>query len=223
MLQILRAELRYGIWGLAIVLFVPVVYGYELADGESTEFLIVLFAFLAVNTYFTVRNRENRDSLLAMLPVPAWQIAAARVLLVVIPTSVMIVPYVLLNLFQAPRSGFDGRFVVVGSALLLAVYSVFFISRDLLADKLARHGKTMIGIAALVMGLLTAGGVAVMIELNSGSAPSTIHELVTGIRAYNPFRGELGPAKFLGFSVLLAALSVLSYRRRRSFVPGPPA
>lgn len=212
MWRLLKAELLYQWYTLAAFLALAVmVFAY----GEGAAFLGLLIPFMMVNTLVPFRGREKRDRLQAMLPAPLAQIAAARILLVILPCLVWYTLFLTLGgLFREVGLN-DLRSVIVFFSWIVAGYAATFAVNDTFL--LSRSSTKMILLGFLALGTTTAMlGAIVFGKLSENPEAFDLKAIIEAFQANNPFAGLYGNLLFLMLSLALAALSIVTYTRRKS-------
>lgn len=204
MWRILEADLRYH--KSVFLIFLPFILAY------SKGFLpaMVVTPWLMVNTVIPFRSKEKRERLLAILPVTLRQIAMARILLVMIPSLAW---YLAFFLFWWTYSGIgmeEIRAAMVIWGLIVSGYSVAFAINDVFLFTRMAIKSIFAALLLLFLGLWVAYDFS-----NSSGAPALTTFLET-LQASNPFAGLQGNILLLGVSLALAALSVLTFERRKT-------
>ena len=264
MLRILRAELAYGAGYLIVLAGIALaLWGYEVTVGQGigglidpagedlvfgrpagdlplAEFLVVVFVVVSLNGLFTARAREQRERLLAVLPVTRRQLGAVRLSLLLVPGLVTFVFYGIPNWIYPPTGGFEPTFLAMSLGSLLVLYSAFFIVNDrpwgltpyttagplLFVLRWPRNLRST-GVAGIVRltALIVAGLGVLPLVAWKPSGSGAVQAILEFVRTYNPFGGAHGPLIFLFVGLVLGGLTVLSYGKRRSLVEpcGPSA
>jgi hypothetical protein len=225
MWRLIRSEFDYnrklflGLVAVIPLLSLLVVYPIE---DFSPNLLAFTMTLLMLQNWAVFRNKEKRVCQQIRLPLSLRRIALTRILLVMIASSGYLVLYAFIcfGLMTSGRVNYVALSMIFG--IILLVFSVYFILRDLLLDFFRKLGLTkerMIVALLLVVVGLNILGVYVMIQTNtSGTAPLPVRATFDFLRRNNPFGGEYGAVKFLALSALLASLTVISFERRKSYL-----
>jgi hypothetical protein len=226
MWPLLKAEIAYHkkIF-LSFFVFIPLFWLYAVypfMEDMPQGMWIFMMLFLMLQYWNIFRNREKRDRRFAMLPVSPIQIALARILIVICACFAYILLYRLfINLFN-PVEYVNTRKLLITVALILFLYSTYFISRDLLLSFFRRIGfnkNRMIAAAVLLLLGLNVLGLAVMMNRNAADpAFSNINPIITFFKTSSLFNTDPGVAKLLGTNFLFALLTVFSFRRRKAYL-----
>ena len=203
MWQILEADLRYH--KSVFLIFLPFILAY------SSGFLPVLVVpWLMVNSIIPFRAKEKRERLLAVLPVPLRQIATARILLVMLPCLAWYLAFLLFWWAYQGVGWEEIRAAMVFWGLIVSGYSIAFALNDIF---LFSRVATKLIFAALFLLFL---GLWVYFDSARSSGAPALTSFFKTLQASNPFTGLEGNILLLGLSLALAALSVLTFTRRKS-------
>jgi hypothetical protein len=222
MWRILKSEIRYNRVNFAVFLIIiPPVLVYAAYRPSSTPFFIVwLMAFLAINNWNAFRIREKREFQLVQLPVSVRQIALARLVMVTGAPAVFMLFFALLYSVLSPARGLHWRGLLTLYGLVVMIFSLAFIFRDrFLGTKLLKQGK--IAIVALV-GLGVVANIYALIAFRrageAGREPPAFLRALEYIIENNPSTTSLRTAAFLAASLAIAGLTIVTFRRRRTYI-----
>lgn len=225
MWHLIRSEFDYSrklfLGFVAVIPLLSLLVVYPIQDF-SPNLLAFTMPLLMLQNWAVFRNKEKRGYLQMRLPVSLRHIALTRILLVTLASSCYLVLYAFIcfGLMTSGRVNYVALSIIFG--IILLVFSVYFILRDLLFDFFRKLGFTkerMLVALLLVMVGFNILGVYVMIQTNtSGTAPLPVRATFDFLRRNNPFSGEYGTVKFLALSALLASLTVVSFGRRKSYL-----
>jgi hypothetical protein len=222
MVRILKAELNYnkkliiGFFSLLPVTWLLALYGLEeLPPG----YLMFWLMFIMLQSWNSFRNKERREYQVATLPLSNWNIAMARMMMVVfLSIAMMGIYYLILFTIQPQRySSFFGLFLPF--AILILMFSLYFLLRDLLLyfmrnNKIYKITKDR---SVTILMLLVFLGV-VLNFLAFLVRPSGLRTVINFVIAINPFRGEYGLIKLYFLSFVLAGLTLITFNRRNSYL-----
>ncbi|HSR51607.1 MAG TPA: hypothetical protein VLV83_12320 [Acidobacteriota bacterium] len=215
MWKLLNAELRYNWWVLAAgFVLMPIIV---LAADSSLFFMLFIVALPLSQSILSIRSSEKRDRLHVLLPVPLHQIAVVRVAVVLVPILAWGVVFLLARLAAGPAGLAELRSFIILVGALLAIYSIFFLLTDVVLVSLSRARMALVLVTFLLAGsVFLSMGLWVM--LSQGERPYVdIASFIDFAAAHNPFAGLWGNLLFLALSIVLAALSVLTFTRHRTF------
>ena len=217
MLKILKAEISYNKASL-ILLFALLLM------VSKYDFLMFLLAFVMLNTINTTRNKELRERKLALLPVSMSSPAIVRITILAMPFLIFTVfTFTALLIISRDEWRLIESWIFVNGLIIMG-FSVYFILRDLTLEFFRRIGLTknkfvkIVFIFIIFMNLL---GIYTMLATNNdwpNPAGHVIRFFKEAFPAYNPFSGEYGGYYFLIFSVMLAASTIYTYSRRKSYL-----
>ncbi|MCP4725025.1 MAG: hypothetical protein GY863_08320 [bacterium] len=217
MLKILKAEISYNKASLVLLFALFLML-------SKYDFLMFLLAFVMLNTINTIRNKELRERRLALLPVSIASPAISRIMIMALPFLIFTVfTFIVLLIIKAEEWRLIKSWIVVNGLIIMG-FSVYFILRDLTLEYFRRIGLTknifikIVFIFIIFMNLL---GIYTMLATNA-DWPNPAGDIIKFFRedfpAYNPFSGEYGSYYFLILSVMLAASTIYTYSKRKSYL-----
>jgi hypothetical protein len=222
MWKIVRAEIAYNWIRFAIFLgIVPLIHAgqarYETGYLNLAAFITL---FLMVNGWNIRYVGEKRDYQLAQLPVSARRAAAARILMVLLPTAAFVGWYVALHIVFMPRVHINIRVPLMLWGLLVIAYSLAFIFRDRFVGTRAMMRGKMLLVAA--GGALLILNVWTMLSVNraraQGEPMPALVRIFEFVERHNPTTSDINMLAWLAVSFVLGCLTVETYTRRRSHV-----
>lgn len=226
MWKIVRAEIAYNWINFVIFLaIIPLLYAVQAGWGPSfryaggyTGLLSFVMAMLMVNGWNVRHIREKREYQYAQIPVSAKKVAAARILMVMLPLAVFVAWYIGLQIIFAPHAHVNIRAPMMIWGLLVIAYSLAFIFRDrFIGTKALMRGKIIL-VAAL--GGLLIVNLWTMMAVNRASARGEsrpwIIKVFDFVERHNPTTSNLNMLVWLAVSLVLAYLTIETYARRRS-------
>lgn len=225
MWHFIRAEFDYNrklfLGFVAVIPLLSLLVVYPIQDF-SPNLLAFTMTLLMLQNWAVFMNKEKRGYLQMRLPLSLRRIALTRILLVMIASSGYLVLYasICFGVITGGRVNYVALSMIFG--IILLVFSVYFITRDLLLDFFRKLGFTkervIVALLLVVVGFNILG-VYVMIQTNtSGTAPLPVRATFDFLRRNNPFSGEYGAVKLLALSTLLVSLTVFSFGRRKSYL-----
>ena len=222
MLQILKSEFLYNKYSyIAPHCFIGLLFVYQVLSPGEAHFMIFLLTFIMVNQIHISRVREKRDRQHMLLPVSARQNALSRLILSLLFCCSAYVFYIILLVMFSDNPVIHVRALGILFGFNICAFSILFMLRDVYLMSGRSRVLKFIGsyttLFLLFLVLMLAGVWAFWITEQTGKPPAALVMLIDFIRAYNPFSGPYGVYRFLGFSLLLAGLSVVSFSRRSSF------
>ena len=221
MWEIFRAELRYNrfayfIFFAAIVLIVLL---QVIGSGGERLYVHWFIIVMALNVWNAKRIRENRDFLLAQLPVPRSDVGKARALMLVLVPAAAIILYKLLAGTLGPGAARLSHLGFV-YGLTVTLFALLFMFRDrYVGTKNLMRGKIAL---IIILAIMFGAGIVIMImtedAAESGAEPPSFLRAFDVLIKNNPFGNSLYMACFVAGSLLLAYLTVITFRRRKTNV-----
>jgi hypothetical protein len=228
MWKIVRAETRYNSINFVVFLaIVPLLHAMQAGWGSSSgraggyaALLSFIMAMLMVNGWSVRHIREKRDYELAQLPLSVKKVAAARILMVMLPLAVFVAWYVGLQVAFPPRAHVNIRVPVMIWGLLVMAYSLAFIFRDrFIGTKALMRGKVLL---VGTLGVLLIVNLWAMMAVDRagarGEARPWIIKVFDFVERHKPTTSNLNMMVWLAVSLVLAYLTIETYVRRRSHV-----
>jgi hypothetical protein len=210
---------------LAFFGFIPLFWiyaGYPFVEDMPQGMWVFVMIFLMLQYWIIFRNREKRDRRFVMLPVSIYQIALARILIMMVAGFAYISVYRLFINFFNPVEYVNSRKLLIAFALIIFFFSSYFIFRDLLLSFFRKIGfnksRVIVAVTLLMLGLNILG-LAVMMNRNAAEpAFINIHPIVMFFKTSSLFNSNPGIARLLSANFLFALLTVFSFRRRRAYL-----
>lgn len=195
---------------------------YPVVDDMPMAYLVALVIYFILLNWNAYGNKELRIRIHSRLPLTLYQLALARIGIVLLVCLEVVAAYALFHLLFNPRGIVAPERFLVMSAAFLLLFSLYFLIRDLLLDFFRRIGftKNRVMIAAVLLGLgFNVLGILVLMQTNAtGHSFLPVEQVLGFIIENNPFRGEDGLPRFLGAALGLGVMTVFTYRFRRSFL-----
>lgn len=223
MWKIFKSEISYlKTYFILGVILVPVFFFLQTGFEDLGNLPILAIIFLLIQNWLGRRTKEKREYKTYLLPVSSYAIAFSRVIMIIASAVVFILIYQLILVFLNYEPFRYNISLTLTLGIMLFIYSIYFILRDLLLYYFRRIGLTanrMILILSMMGIILNMLGIYVFIITKSeGKAPEVIGVIIEGFKKYNPFFIENGSEFFLLFSFFLAGLSLISYQRRAAYL-----
>jgi hypothetical protein len=221
MWEIFRAELRYNRFAYFLLFAAIVLITLFQVVGTGGERLYVHWfaVVMALNIWNAKRIRENRDFLLALIPVSHSDVGKARALMLVLVPAAAIVLYKLLAGTLGPGAA---RLTHLGFVygLTVLLFALLFMFRDrYVGTKNLMRGKVAL---IIILAILFGAGIVIMIMTDdaaeSGAEPPSFLRVFDLILKNKPFGNPLYMACFVAGSLLIAYLSVITFKRRKTNV-----
>lgn len=210
---------------LAFFSFIPLLWIYATSpfiEDMPQGMLIFIMIFLMLQYWIIFRNKEKRDRRFVMLPVSLRRIAFARILIIMVAGFAYITIYRLLIGFFNPIEFVNSRKLLIAFALILFLFSAYFLSRDLLLvffRKIGFNKNRMVVAATLLLLGFNLLGLGVMMNRNAADpAFINIKPVVMFFKTSTLFNTGPGITRLLGVNFLFALLTVISFRRRRAYL-----
>jgi hypothetical protein len=200
--------------------FVGLYSIHPLLEDLSPVYILAQMMFLATLYWMIYRNREKRDRYVMRLPLSLAKLGAVRLLTIAMGIAIHVLLYIPFPLFAGKPLSFSGFLIALG--FIVSLFSIYFIFRDTLFLFLRRIGLTSnrVLVIAVFLGLgLNILGMRIALQAKTtGKVPVFVDAIANFLIRDNPFTGEFGLLKFLLCSALLTFLSILAFKRRRSYV-----
>lgn len=221
MWEIFKAELSYSrfayfIFFAAIVLIVLL---QVIGTGGERLYVHWFIIVMAVNFWNAKRIKENRDFLLAQMPVSHSDVGKARALMLVLVPAAAILLYKLLAGTMGPGAA---KLTHLGFVygLSVSLFALLFMFRDrYVGTRNLMRGKVVL---IIILAIMFGTGIVTMImtedAAESGAEPPSFLRAFDVLLRNNLFGNPLYMACFVAGSLLLAYLSVFTFRRRKTNV-----
>jgi len=229
MWRILITEFNYNkilflvLFGLVPIIAYMAVYP-PLEDMPATMLLFCVM-LMPIQNWIIFRNRENRDRGHALLPVSVVLRALERMGLIVILCAAMITTYCFIQFIVNPARPVAFMGAVVAFGIILIIFSIYFILRDLLLFVLRNNrlfklskerSKTVLIFLVLILNLL--GIYYFLIGLDGRMESSGLIRMIRFIK-YDPlFTTGSGIIQFMSGCLLFAGLTILTSAGRKSYI-----
>jgi len=180
----------------------------------SSIFPVLYIPFMILNQIIVFWNKEKRIRSHVLLPVTIRQIAAVRILLIVIPyfciNKIFLIIY---NIFTPHWHFYYGQLIYILSVVFI-FYSVYFILQDIFLKKGTNPVRMIIYIVFSVVGL----GAILGIYLIAAGIPQPLADTFKFLSKHNPFSIKYWAVSFLVMGLLSCFLTLVTYTRRKSFL-----
>lgn len=103
---------------------------------------LFLSLYLLLQIWIGVRNKEFRERKLALLPLPVFKIALARILIIAITACFLCSFYFILQQLPHLEVAIDFEPLLAGVGFFMLLFSAYFIIRDLFLYRIRAGGVT---------------------------------------------------------------------------------
>lgn len=221
MWEIFKAELRYTRFAyLVFFMTIPLlVLLNAMSTGGERLYVVWFVVAMALNYWNAKRIKEKRDFQLVQIPVSRRDVGSARALTVVLVPAAYLALYAFIR-GALGKGGLNFNHLAFIYALVVVIFSALLMFRDrFVGTRNLMRGKIAL---VIILGVLFAAGVVMMLMTedameSGGERPSALRGFDTVIR-HNPLGHPVYIACFVAASLLLAYLSVFTFRRRRTNV-----
>jgi hypothetical protein len=224
MFHIFKSEFNYNKFAfLGALSFVIPICILEAMLEDLPKFYIIVPMFWIGLFWIMIRNKETREFYFVHLPISRCKLAVTRIGMIVLYSLIIMTFYVLIRFIFRIRGTANypvsAQNLVVYFAIVIFVFSVYFIIRDLTLFflrsnqffKLTKEqSKTILLFAMLLVNIL---GVFALI-----AQPTLIGKIFEFFIHDNPFADVNNVIRFSALSLALAALSIASYTRRKAYL-----
>jgi len=216
MLTILKAELQYHsiifmiyISAMLLTGFLERIFAIEML---SSIFFIMIFVFVLLQNWFTLRNKEKRELLLVRLPVPFYKLGLNRILAVHLAVLIGIICYFSFMISSTPRKVIHYSKLLEIYTFLIVGFSIYFVSRDLLFTFFRKLGvnvqRILIGIFLLGLGVNLLTLIAIKEIKQTGSTSHTLFSAIDYLVYHHFFRGVTGIALFIFIILVFSEITI---------------
>lgn len=218
MWKLLSAELLYNwfvlLGGMVLAPAIALVSG-----NESPFFMLFIIILPLTQGMLAIRSKEKRDRLHLMLPVSPAQVAAVRVLLVIV-ALLLWGAACLAVVWMLGVAGWEAlRSFGVLAGIVLTAFSGAFILNDLVLVSVSRARLALLLAALAMLGtVLLSLGLWALYSQGNGAEFIDVPAIEDFLAAHNPFAGLGGNLLFLACSLLLSAASVATFTRRKTYI-----
>lgn len=225
MLKIIISEIEYHKNSiLALGISLPFLALYSRFEFRSITAHYILFwsFFIIAQRIIIIRDREQRTQIANMLPLSRNKYAIFRVLSITIYSVTIFGSYALISLLLSPSKTASLKFYIILTGIVLLVYSLYFLIKDLSQAPFSKLGITpdrfimfiILFIVGIQLMLLT-----VYLRAKAGQlAGFHIGLIFDWLIANHPFRGDSGWLKFIITALVSAILTLPSYQRKKSYL-----
>jgi hypothetical protein len=222
MWRIIRAEVSYHRYiFLAFLALMPGLVLHEMAgpvERVHPGVLIWVLVFLPVNFWVSLRSKDKRELQYTQLPIPAVEIGAARIIVVLVSGLVSAALYMVLHLLVAPSAPLHIKAFLVSTAVVVFIYSVVFIVSDrLVGNRRLSDAKIWI---TIIMGFMVLANLLLLVGTRSarrsGGEPPAVFKALSYFFKHHPFSTNVHTTVTVCVVLALALLSVFSFTRRRT-------
>ena len=224
MFHIFKAEFNYNRFALfgAISFVIPICI-LEAMLEDLPHFYIIVPMFWIGLFWIMIRNKETREFYFVHLPISRCKLAVTRIGMIVLYSLIIMTFYVLIRFIFRIRGTANypvsAQNLVVYFAIVIFVFSVYFIIRDLTLFFLRSNqffklkkeqSKTILLFAMLLVNIL--GVFALIMQ------PTLIGKIFEFFIHKNPFADVNNVIRFSAISLALAVLSIASYTKRKAYL-----
>lgn len=222
MWHIIRAEAFYHKWlFLGFLACMPGLIVHEMigpVERVHPAFLIWMLVFLPINFWVSFRAKQKRELHYAQLPIKAWEIGAARIVIVLGSALVSTALYAVLHIIVTPSAPLHINAFLVSLLSVVFLYSSVFIIMDrVLGHPRLGDAKTWI---VVLMGFMVLGNVYALIATRrlrrAGGEPPFFIKAVEYVFEHHPFSSDLHTTVTVCVVVGLALFSVWSFTQRKT-------
>jgi hypothetical protein len=219
MWEIFKAELRYSMWGyLVFFATIPLLVLLNVvSEGGDRLYVVWFIIVMTLNYWNSKRIREKREFQMSQIPAARRDAGTARALMVVLVPAAYLLLYALIR-GALGKGGLDPNHLGFTYGLVVIMFSGLLIFRDrYLGTKSLMRGKIML---IVILGALFGLGIYMMIVTEDaaetgGEAPAFLRAFDFVIKNH-PLGRPVFVACFMGVSLLLAYISIITFRRRRT-------
>ncbi len=224
MWQLLKTEFSYNrTVFLAVLAFVIPICVLEAMLEDLPSFYVIFPMLWSGMFWNTLRNKEIREFSLVRLPLSRCQLGVARMLKIILPALVTVAGYELIHFLFGFRGSANypvsNKNLVVYFVIVMFIFSAYFIIRDITLFflrsnrffKLTKErSKTILILVTIVLNLL---GIIAFI-----ARPAIIGKIFEFFIHKHPFADVNNVIKFSAISLMLAALTIVSYNKRKEYL-----
>lgn len=222
MWHIIKAEVSYHRYlFLAFLAAMPALIVHEMVgpvERVHPSFIIWILVFLPINFWVSFRAKDKRELQYSQLSIPAWEIGAARILIVLMSAIASMAFYAILHVIVVPSAPLHIKAFLVSTAGVVFLYSVVFIITDrVLGYRGLSDAKIWITVvlAFMVLGNLYLLVATRRLRGTRGEPPFFIRA-IEYIFEHHPFSTNLHTTLTVCVIAALALLSVWTFTRRRT-------
>lgn len=226
MLTILKSEIQYHSIILLIYISTMLLTGFlgRIFSIEmlSSIFFIMIFVFVMLQNWFTLRNKEKRELLLARLPIPLYKLGLNRILAVHLAIIIGIFCYLGFLVSLTTQKAIHYSKLQEMYTFLIVGFSIYFISRDLLFAFFRKLGvnvqRILISIFLLGLGLNLLTLIAIKQIKQTGSTSHTLFSAIDYLVYHNFFQGVTGFVQFIFIIAVFSGITILSFNHRKAYL-----
>jgi hypothetical protein len=218
MWRLFKSELNYNKSLIYFLLsLLPAVMIATSMINFDNSWMIFWVILLILENWVIKRNNERREYFFTLLPIPSWQKGFLRIFFIVIVCGAFLPIFQLLLFLTNKGKVLEWKYLIVIYFLVLNSFSIYFIIRDSLLYfmrtnpylKISR-ARTRIVLKLSLFAFLIAGVITLLMR------SQLLIDFIDFLIRINPFAGAFGIIKFCTFSLIMAALSVYSYQKRKA-------
>jgi len=222
MWNIIRAEVSYHRYiFLTFLAFVPLLIVHEMmgpAERIPPAIVIWMIVFLPVNTWVSVRAKDKRELQYMQMPVKAYKIGMARILMVLGSALASTAVYLALHMIFAQSAPLHLGAFFASTLAILFIYSLVFIVGDrVVGHRGLSDAKIWISI---FMGFMVLGNLYLLLltrrARRSGGEPPAFIRALGYVFEHHPFSTNLHTTVTVCVVAALVVLSVVSFTRRKT-------
>ena len=222
MWNIIRAEVSYHRYiFLAFLALIPLLVVHEMmgpVERIPPAIAIWMIVFLPVNTWVSVRAKDKRELQYMQMPVEAYKIGVARILMVLGSALASTAVYLALHMLFAQSAPLHIKAFFASTLTVLFIYSLVFIVADrIVGNRALSDAKIWISI---ILGFMVLGNLYMLLlsrrSHRSGGAPPAFIRALGYVFEHHPFSTNLHTTVTICVVTALVVLSVVSFTRRKT-------
>lgn len=191
-------------------------------ESINSLFFMMIPVFIMLQNWFSFRNKEKREHLIARLPVPVYQIGLIRILAVHFAILIGVVFYSISCLSGFSKIEFQLSNLFKFYIFFIFSFSVYFIFRDSLLAFFRKKGITLNMVILLffliILGLNILTIVAFVQAKNATTNSVTILTFIDYLVYHRFFAGVTGTIKFIFSIIFFSVITVITFNRRKTYL-----
>ncbi|MFQ5769025.1 MAG: hypothetical protein ACE5HX_00710 [bacterium] len=223
MLNLLKAEFKYHktifIVYLSLIPLISIQACYSVIVDLSANYVMGMLMLALLQNWIASRNKERRERKYTLLPISIWKIALTRISFIMLTCTGAWVAYFLMTFFIKPAVSLNHTRFILILGLMLIMFSIYYVLRDLLLDFFNRIGwtkdKRKMAAVVIVLGLtLFLMGTFIFALRTEGTAtpPSSLIKIIRYFLYDNPF------TECIVLGMILVMISIFTFNHRKSYL-----
>ncbi len=223
MLRILKAEIGYNKkLILGSFAFVLVLCLFEILIAGARTGYVLIASYLLTVLWNVFRNKERREYQLMHLPLSAREIAAARILMIVLAcVSLGLFYFLTYSVFHLKTPDAPIKLVAY-LGIMLTGFSLYFFVRDFWSASWGNMKFTAKDFKAIMILVFIGINFLLIIAIIQTRSTGRIHPFIRFLDKMNMLADPTGRIYqiliFAALSLVLASFTVLTYSRRNSYL-----